>query len=147
VSAASKARALLEAADAFGVVGYRQARMHAEQAVELFRALGDRFMLYRALARTAWLAAAEDAPAAERALTEMRSLELDSWPAAKLLCGVSAEEACASWFHDPHRGRPHAYRLIALEREAGSSTLHGLLCVLNIELELRHAAQALAGGP
>ncbi|WP_280151632.1 winged helix-turn-helix domain-containing protein [Piscinibacter sp. XHJ-5] len=140
------AHVLMEAADRFAGVRHRQARQHASEAVERFRASGDRFMLYRALARLARLAAPEDAPAAERALAEMRTLELASWPAARLLCGAGAEQACASWFLDPQRGLAFSYRLIALEREAGSSTLHGLLCVVDIELELEHAAEALRTG-
>lgn len=141
-----QAHALLEAAEKFSGVRHRQARLHAEEAVERFRALGHRFTLYRALARLARLAAPEDAPAAERALAEMRDLELADWPAVRLLCGAGAEQACASWFGDPERGLAFSYRLVALEREAGSGTLHGLLCVVDIELELRHAAEALRTG-
>jgi len=141
-----QAHALIEAAEKFGGVRRRQARQYAEEAVARFRALGHRFMLYRALARLARLAAPEDAPAAERALAEMRDLELATWPAARLLCGASAEQACASWFGDPLRGLDFSYRLVALEREAGSGTLHGLLCVVDAELELRHAAEALRTG-
>lgn len=141
-----RADALIEAADKFSSVRHAQARRHAEEAVERFRALGDRFMLYRCLARLARLAAPEDAPAAEQALAEMRNLEQADWPAARLLLGAGAEQACASWFHDPQRGLAFSYRLIALEREARSGTLHGLLCVVDIELELRHAAEALRTG-
>lgn len=141
-----RAHALIEAADKFGGVRRRPATLYAEEAVERFRALGQRFMLYRALARLARLVAPEDAPAAERALAEMRDLELPDWPAARLLCGAGAEQACASWFGDPQRGLDFSYRLVALEREAGSGTLHGLLCVVDIELEFRHAAEALRTG-
>jgi hypothetical protein len=141
-----RAHALIEAAEKFAGVRRRQATLYAEEAVERFRALGHRFMLYRAVARLARLVAAEDAPAAERALAEMRELELANWPAARLLCGVGAEQACASWFGDPQRALDYSYRLVALEREAGSGTLHGLLCVVDIELELRHAAEALRTG-
>ena len=146
IPAELRAHALIEAAEKFGGVRRRQATLYAEEAVERFRALGHRFMLYRALARLARLVAAEDAPAAERALAEMRELELADWPAARLLCGAGAEQACASWFGDPQRALDFSYRLVALEREAGSGTLHGLLCVVDIELELRHAAQALHTG-
>lgn len=146
IAADLHAHALIEAADRFGGVRRRQARQHAESAVQRFEALGDRFMHYRALARLARLAAPDDAPAAERALAQMRALEDPGWPAVRLLCGAGAEQACASWFGDPQRGRVFAYRLIALEREAGQGNLHGLLCVVDIALELRHAAEALRTG-
>jgi hypothetical protein len=61
-------------------------------------------MLFRALARLARLVAPVDAAAAEQALVQMRELEVDTWPAVRRLCGVGAEQACASWFHDPEQG-------------------------------------------
>src|ERR1700752_3402266 len=113
-----RARALLEAAEVYSSVKAKRARGYAEQSVQLFRELGDHFMLYRALARLARLAAPDDAPAALAALAEVRELEDAPWPARQLLSGAGAEQACVSWFHDPQKGIAYGYRLMGLEREA-----------------------------
>jgi hypothetical protein len=141
-----RARARLEASEALSRTRYKRACANAEQAVALFRAADDPFMLYRALARLARLLAPEDAAAGRQALAAMRELEDPAWPAVRLLCGAGAEQACASWFHDPDRARDWSYRLIGLERDAGSSEMHGLLCVVDIELELKHAPEAQRAG-
>lgn len=147
---ALRARAWLEAADAYSGMRAKRARRYAEQALAQARTLGaeddDGFMRYRALARLARLAAPDDEPAARAALAEMRSCEVASWPARRLLCGAGSEQACTSWFRDPATSLVHARRMMALEREAGSSTLNGLNCVVDIELELRHGAEALRNG-
>ena len=146
VRAPLRVRALLEAADLYAGLKATRARGYAREAVELLRGLDDRFMLYRAVARFAHLLAPEDEAAARAALAEMRVLELPAWPARRLLCGANAEQACASWFHEPEKALDWSYRLMALENEAGSASLRGLLCVVDVELELRHAAAALKHG-
>jgi predicted ATPase/DNA-binding winged helix-turn-helix (wHTH) protein len=146
VPAPLRARALLEAADLYAGLKATRACGYARQAVELLRGLDDRFMLYRAVARLAHLLAPEDEAAARVALAEMRALEVPTWPARRLLCGANAEQACASWFREPEKALDWSYRLMALENDAGSASLRGLLCVVDVELELRHAAAALKHG-
>lgn len=98
-------------------------------------------MLYRALAKLVRLVAQQDAPAANAALTEMRTLEDPAWPAIRLQRGAEAELSAA--YDDPHQALERAYRLIALEEEAKSGMLHGLGCVVEIELCQGHAEAAL----
>ena len=89
------------------------------------------------------LVARQDPAAANAALTEMRTLEDAAWPAIRLQRGAEAELIAA--YDNPHQALERAYRLMALEEEAKSGMLHGLACVVDIELCQCHAEAVLRG--
>jgi predicted ATPase/DNA-binding winged helix-turn-helix (wHTH) protein len=142
VPIALRARAAFEASTVASNLQGTATRAYVELAVRQFRELGDRFMLYRALAKLVRLIARQDAAAANAALTEMRTLEDPGWPAIRLQRGAEAETVAA--FDDPDKALERSYQLMALEDEAKSGMLHGLACVVEIELWQCHAAAALS---
>jgi predicted ATPase/DNA-binding winged helix-turn-helix (wHTH) protein len=107
---------------------YKQrARQAAEQALRLARGLhgsdADRFPLYHALARcTSAAAQGGDLPAARALIDEMQALEDPAWPAQRLLWGAEAGQWVARMSGDTRDALARGRRLVALDRERGSTT-------------------------
>ena len=104
-----------------------RARHAAEHALRLARALdgdqSDRFALCHALARCASAAAqGGDLPAASALLAELHMHEDPAWPAQRLLWGAEAGQWFARMTGDTAGALERGRRLVALDRERGSTT-------------------------
>jgi predicted ATPase/DNA-binding winged helix-turn-helix (wHTH) protein len=93
--AALRARWQLEAAFDWGAVQPAWARSHAQAAVALFRGLGDRLGLYRALSILLYCRPAAPADEQHAEIDELQAIEDPAWPAVVRAQGA---HAAACWF-------------------------------------------------
>jgi hypothetical protein len=105
----------------------QRARHAAEQALRVARKLDgsqpDRFAVYHALARCASAAAqGGDLGAARTLLDEAQRVEDPTWPAQRLLWGAEAGQWVARMAGDTTDALERGRRLLALDRERGSTS-------------------------
>ena len=144
-------RVWLELSRAWADTQKLRSRDAAGRALGLARRLdppqADRFLLYRALCRSASAAAqAGDLPAALAPLDELRAIEDPDWPAQRLLWGTEAAQVVARTGGDTAGALRLARRLLALDRERGSDASIPLGNLIDAELATGDASAAARFG-
>jgi len=129
----------------------QRGRRAAECALALARRLDgaqpDRFALYHALARAASAAAqANDLKAARVLIDEAQRLTDAGWPAQRVVWGEEAAQWVARMSGDTDGALERGRRLLALDRERGSSAAIAAGNLVDAELAAGDAASAVNSG-